>query len=327
MSGTSENKVLVGDIGGTHSRFAVVDVSEIPRRIDHRRDLAGEHPSFDAALRCYLDEAGLGTVPNAIAVAVAGPVSSGIVELTNRAWRISEQDLRNFGFHHALLINDFAALTFSVSTLGPGDVHTLGPDIPGFAEEPISILGAGTGFGAACLGRFRSRAVPIATEGGHCGFAPSDNREAAILSVLARRFGHVSIERVLSGPGLENLYGALANVGGRQAIALRAPDIIARRSEDPNCREAIEVFCGIYGAVAGDFALAYGARGGVFLAGGVAQKIEKILVSSNFRDRFEQKGRLSRYVKAIPTRLILSEDATYLGTANASFEFRDGGRS
>jgi glucokinase len=277
-------------------------------------------------LRFYLDQAGLAVVPNAIALAVAGPVTAGIVDLTNRAWRISEQDLRDFGFRHVLLVNDFAALAFSVPTLTPEDMHTLGPDIPGLAGEPISILGAGTGFGASCLARFHGRTVPIATEGGHSSFAPSDDREAAILKVLMRRFGRVSIERVLSGPGIENLHGALTEIAGRGGMSLKAADIIARSAEDQDCRETADIFCGIYGAVAGDFALAHGARGGVFLAGGIAQKIEKILVASKFRDRFEAKGRLSRYVKAIPTRLILSEDTTYLGTAAASLEFRDRGR-
>jgi len=327
MNEISEDTVLVGDIGGTHSRFAVVDVSGLPRRIDHRLDLEGTFPSFNAALRFYLDQAGLIVMPSAIAIAVAGPVTAGIVDLTNRAWRISEQDLLDFGFRHVLLINDFAALAFSVSTLAPEEVHTLGPDVRGLTGEPISILGAGTGFGASCLAQFRGRAVPIATEGGHSGFAPGNDREAAILGVLQRRFGRVSIERVLSGPGIENIHGALTEMAGRRDISLKAPDIIARRGEDSDCRETIDIFCGIYGAVAGDFALAHGARGGVFLAGGIAQKIEKILVASTFRDRFEEKGRLSRYVKTIPTRLILSEDTTYLGTANASLEFRDRERS
>jgi len=316
--------VLVGDIGGTHSRFAVVDVSNPVRRIDHRGDLSGAFAGFREALRAYLDQAGLPALPGAIALAVAGPVTAGAVELTNRAWRISEQDLRDFGFRDVLLINDFAALTFAISTLAPSEMHTIGPDLEGLPGEPISVVGAGTGFGAACLARFHGRAVPVATEGGHAGFAPGNDREMAVLEILARRFGHVSIERVLSGPGIENLHRALSQISGRPSPALSAAEIVARHAEDRDCREAVDMFCAIYGSVAGDFALLHGARGGVFLAGGIAQKIEPVLAASGFRARFEDKGRLSHYVRAIPTRLILSEDTAYIGTANASLAFREG---
>ena len=322
---TQQDRILVGDIGGTHARFAVVEASHPAPKIHTRRDLDGSFGTFQDALRSYLDQAGFAAIPEAIALAVAGPVSAGHVTLTNRAWSISESDLRAFGFRDALLINDFAALAFAVSSLGPGDVHVLGPDIEGIPDEPISVMGAGTGFGVTCLARFRGRAVPIATEGGHAAFAPADDREIAVLKILAARFGHVSIERVLSGPGMENLYGALMQIAGRQPLPLRAPDIVARHMEDGDCRETIEMFCAIYGSVAGDIALAHGARGGVFLAGGIAQKIEPILIASPFRKRFESKGRLSPYVKAIPTRLILSEDTTYIGTANASLAFRERG--
>ncbi|MEI9994339.1 MAG: glucokinase [Rhizomicrobium sp.] len=323
MSGAAEDTVLVGDIGGTHARFAVVNMSTSPWQIDHRSDIEATASTFAPSLRSYLDQAGLAALPPAIALAVAGPVHDGQVVLTNRGWRIAEGDLREMGFHQALLINDFVALAFSVATLGPHDFRTIGPDVAGLAGEPISVLGAGTGFGVSCLARFHGRAVPIATEGGHAGFAPGNAQEVAVLGILARRFGYVSIERILSGPGMENLYGALAELGGRRPASLSAPDIVARRADDPDCRDAVDMFCGIYGAVAGDFALSYGARGGVYVAGGIALKIEAILEASAFRARFESKGRFSDYVKAIPTRLILSEDTAFLGAANASREFRD----
>ncbi len=316
----SDARVLVGDVGGTHVRFAVVDTGTTPWRIGNRVDLDADFPDFTSALRAYLDRAGLASVPRAAAVAVAGPVTAGRVVLTNRHWTFSEDDLRAFGFADALLINDFATLAFAVGALPRESFHTIGPDLSGLDGEPISVIGAGTGFGAACLARFDGRAVPVATEGGHAGFAPSNDREAAVLGVLRHRFGHVSIERVLSGPGLENLYSALAEVDGRKTEPLNAAEIDARRQGDG--REAVGMFFAIYGAVAGDFALLHGARGGVFIAGGIAQKMEATLVTSAFRARFEQKGRMSDYVRAIPTRLILSEDTAFLGAANASLEFR-----
>ena len=316
------DRILVGDIGGTHARFALVDLTVSPWRIDNVQDIAGDIPDFITALRLYLDRAGLTTLPGAISLAVAGPVTAGSVTLTNRKWRIAESDLHAFGFADSLLINDFAALAFAVTALRPDDFHTIGPDLPGLEGEPISILGAGTGFGASSLARFRGRAIPVATEGGHAGFAPRDDREIAVLKNLSRRFEHVSIERVLSGPGLENLHRALTELNGHNHVALSAAEIVLRATNDEDCRDAVQMFCAIYGTVAGDFALAHGARGGVYLAGGIAQKIETVLEQSQFRARFERKGRLSGYVEAIPTRLILSENSAFIGAARASIEFQ-----
>ncbi len=215
MSGDA--RVLVGDVGGTHARFAVVDTATTPWRIGDRIDVNADFPDFASALRAYLDRSGLASLPRAAAVAVAGPVTAGRVVLTNRQWTFSEDDLRGCGFADALLINDFATLAFSVGALPPESFpHHRARPCPGWTGEPISVIGAGTGFGAACLARFHGRAVPVATEGGHAGFAPSNDREAAVRGVLARRFDHVSIERVLSGPGLESLYSALAEIDGRK---------------------------------------------------------------------------------------------------------------
>lgn len=320
MSG--ENDVLVGDIGGTHARFAIVDSGKKPPKIEHRLDLpADDFESFDAALHAYLD--GLKAPrPKAAAIGVAGPVTRGRVDFTNRNWHASEDGLRKLGFAHAMLINDFAATAFAVTALAPEAFRTIGPELDGLADEPITVLGAGTGFGVSCLARYRQLSLPIATEGGHIGFAPQSDAEIAVLCALQRRFGRVSIERVLSGPGLENLHAALEEISGRQPPSLEAAEIVEKANAGHDvCAAALDMFCSIFGAVAGDFALAHGARGGVFIAGGIAKKILPILVKSQFRARFEDKGRLSYYVEAIPTRLILHEDATFLGAARACAEF------
>jgi glucokinase len=315
--------ILVGDVGGTHARFALVDVDADPWRIESRLSLETDFRSFADAVGTGVEQ--LGTRPDAASIAVAGPVSRGAVTFTNRGWTASEDDLRNLGFAHALLINDFAALAFAAQELPTRDLHTIGPDFAGLVGEPISIVGAGTGFGVSCLARYRGRAVPVSSEGGHIGFAPSNERESEVLRVLARRFRRVSVERILSGPGIENLYGALGEIAGMRTTPLDAAGIqsLAERG-DKLASETISVFCSVFGAVSGDFALAHGARGGVFLAGGVAQKLVKHLDHGDFRKRFEDKGRLSHYVRPIPTRLILSEDAAFLGAARASLEFRDG---
>jgi glucokinase len=314
--------VLVGDVGGTHARFAIVDIAGTPWHIGEPVVLdADNFATFSDAVRAGLEK--LGERPDAASIAVAGPVTNGVVTFTNRGWRATEDDLRALGFAHALLINDFAALAFAALDLPAKDLQTIGPELPGLDGHPISIMGAGTGFGVSCLARYRGRAAPISSEGGHMGFAPSNARETQILDVLSKRFPRVSIERILSGPGIENLYSALCEIDGIRTAGLDAATIQKNaETGDKVASEAIAIFCSVFGSVAGDLALAHGARSGVFIAGGVAQKLVKHLGTGTFRAQFENKGRLSYYVKAIPTRLVLNEDAAFLGAARASVEFR-----
>ena len=315
----SDNRILVGDVGGTHARFAVVEPSDSgPWRIFQRLDLAESFATFNKALRSYLQRAGVSPLPPIAAIAVAGPVAAGTARFTNRGWDISEQTLRNVGFERALLINDFAALAFGVDLLDEQHLHTIGPRLKGLEGETITILGAGTGFGVSCLARFGDRAVPMATEGGHIGFAPSNAQELAALQLMWKQSERVSVERILSGGGLEHLYRTLEQLAGRAAQPLTAAEISAaalRNEAGP--RAALTMFCSIFGAVAGDLALAHGARGGVYIAGGIAEKIEEFLMQSPFRGRFEDKGRLTAYVSAIPTHLIVNPDIALLGAARS----------
>lgn len=312
--------MLVGDVGGTHARFAVVETD--PFRVTDQLELdADDFESFDATLAAYLGYLGLKR-PRAAAIGVAGPVTAGRVTFTNRDWHASEEGLHRLGFERALLINDFAAAAFSVTALRPEETRSIGPQLDGLADEPITILGAGTGFGVSCLARFRGTSLPIATEGGHVSFAPQNVEQREVLRILMVRFGHVSVERVLSGPGLTNVHAALSEMAGKKPAALHAAEI-TQQAEDGDAISvaALDMFCAIFGAVAGDFALAHGARGGVYIAGGIAKKIETALARSAFRAAFENKGRLSYYVKAVPTRLILNEDSAFLGAALALERF------
>lgn len=319
----SSNGILVGDIGGTHARFAIVEHDGSTSRLRDWSDVPDGFATFAEALRHYLQGIDRQRVPDTIALAVAGPVTLGKVTLTNRDWQVNERELRSLGFQSAHLINDFAALAYAADRLGPADLRCIGPDIPGAPEAPITILGAGTGFGVSCLAHFRGHAVPLATEGGHIGFAPQGFEEVAILEALGRRFGRVSVERILSGPGLENLSRALDEINGRALRPMSAAQIVERASQgDRDCRAALSRFCSIFGAVAGDIALAQGARGGVLIAGGIAGKIESYLTEGGFRERFEAKGRLSSFVKSIPTRLILNANAALLGAARAAHELQ-----
>ncbi|MBV9331700.1 MAG: glucokinase, partial [Alphaproteobacteria bacterium] len=235
----------------------------------------------------------------------------------------SEEEILALGFTHALLVNDFAALAFAAGHIPANELKTIGPELAGLAGEPVSILGAGTGFGVSALARWKGRAAPLATEGGHIGFAPSNARERALLDVLAARFPRVSIERLLSGPGILNIYSGLGEIEGKPAQAADAAEVQRRADAgDRLAEESLALFLSVFGAVAGDIALAHGARGGVYIAGGIAQKLEARLSKSRFRECFEDKGRLASYVKPIPTRLILSEDAAFIGAAHASLEAR-----
>jgi glucokinase len=170
--------MLVGDVGGTHALFALAEISgSAPCQLHERLDLQAHFDSFGQVWNEYRARAGIKSIPALAAIAVADPVTAGEVVFTNRNWRISEQELKQFGFRTALLINDFAALAFAADRLTAADMHTLGPSLNGLDGAPISIVGAGTGFGVACLARIDARVVPMATEGGHIGFAPGDAQE------------------------------------------------------------------------------------------------------------------------------------------------------
>jgi glucokinase len=317
---SSYNRILVGDVGGTHARFAVVEPSVLgPWRIGHKLDLAERFATFNDALRSYLERAGVAALPPIAAIAVAGPLVAGTARFTNRGWDISEQALREVGFERALLINDFAALALAVDLLDEAHIHAIGPQRKGLEGGTITILGAGTGFGVSCLARSgEGVGVPMATEGGHMSFAPSNSEELAALQLMWRQSGRVSIERILSGSGLEHLFQTLEQLAGRTSPALTAAEISAAALHNvAGPRAALTMFCSIYGAVAGDLALAHGARGGVYIAGGIAEKIEGFLIQSPFRQRFEEKGRLTPYVAAIPTSLIVYPDIALLGAARA----------
>jgi glucokinase len=315
----SDNQILVGDVGGTHARFAVIEARRgEPWRILHPLDLAEPFASFNDALRGYLDRAGVTALPRLAGIAVAGPVAAGAAHFTNRGWDISEQALREFGFEKAALVNDFVALALAVDLLEERHLHTIGPQLEGLRGGTITVLGAGTGFGVSCLARYGDRVVPMATEGGHMSFAPSNAEEVAALQLLWKQSGRVSIERILSGPGLEHLFRTLEELAGRAASPLTAAEISAAAlRNEAGARATLTMFCSIFGAVAGDLALAHGARGGVYIAGGIAEKIEAFLMQSPFRCRFENKGRLTPYVAAIPTKLIVNPDIALLGAGRS----------
>jgi len=237
------------------------------------------------------------------------------VQSTNMAWRMSEAQLRDQGVRKAKLVNDYTALALAVDHLGEEDLIPIGPP-RARSSHTVAVVGAGTGFGVGAVARGIGGAAVIATEGGHISFAPVDDVEIEILRILTGLYGRVSIERLLSGPGLVNLRAALAEIEGVRPDSIGSEDIVRAAQEgDPLSERTLERFCAIYGSVAGDIALVYGARGGVFLGGGIAPAIAARLQSGAFRARFEAKGRFQDYLSAIPTGVIANTHAALLGAA------------
>jgi glucokinase len=306
---------LVGDVGGTNARFAVIDPEG---RVRHLHIYpAANYGSLSEIIADYLERTmGRKRPPRAV-IAVAGPVLDGEIEFTNLDWQVSEGELlAQFEFEAVKLVNDFAAQALACPLLGADSLRPLGPKLRGGSDEPMVVLGAGTGFGVAGLARSERGDMAVATEGGHAAFAPSDDVEVEVWSQLRARHGRVSIERLLSGRGLFEIYGVLA--GMRQAEATLANERAvydAAAKGDALANETLDRFCGILGSVAGDLALTFGARGGVFVSGGIAPRMADRLAEGSFRARFEDKGRLTPYVKEIPTSLVLHPYPALIGAA------------
>ena len=306
---------LVGEVGGTNVRFALID-GEGRVRNTHVYP-AANYGSLGEVIADYLHRTiGHKRVPRAV-IAVAGPVLDGEIEFTNLDWQVSEGELlAQFEFEAVKLINDFAAQALACPMLTGENLRPLGPVLRGAAEAPMVVLGAGTGFGVAGLARSERGDMAVATEGGHAAFAPSDDVEVEVWSQLRARHGRVSIERLLSGRGLFDIYGVLARLNQTEATLTDEKAVFeAAAKGDALAGETLDRFCGILGSVAGDLALSFGARGGVFVSGGIAPRMADRLASGAFRARFEDKGRLAAYVKEIPTSLVLHPYPALIGAA------------
>ena len=258
------------------------------------------------------------TTPRQAVLAVASPIADDQVTLTNNPWSFSIAALqRQLGVRRLKLINDFVACALAVPHLQDGDRCQIGPGVPE-RGAPIGLLGPGTGLGVSALVRSGNDYVPLQSEGGHVTMAAENEREDGVLRIMRQRFDHVSAERILSGPGLVNLYNALCELSGARAAALTAAQITDPRiaGEDRHAAEAKAMFCDMLGSVAGDLALTLGARGGVYIAGGIVPKLCDFVSQSNFRTRFQAKGRLSPYLAAIPTYVVLHPFPALIGASH-----------
>lgn len=313
--------LLVGDIGGTNARFALARLVDGRPVLEHHDSFpAADYPTFLDGVAAFIN--GCPVKPTGGVIAVAGPVTDGAIDLTNSPWRVSEAELGTLGLNPVRLINDFEALAWGAPVIPESELASLGGPAEGDPDAAIAVLGPGTGFGVSALARDASGvAVAMPSEGGHACFAPNDAVEDEVLRILRRRYDRVSIERLICGPGLLNLHRALAEIDGRETHIDDPAEITTTALAEPNspCGATLARFCAILGSVAGDIALTTGARGGVYIAGGIAPRILPFLKASPFRERFENKGRFQPYMAAIPTKVILHKHAALLGSAQVAF--------
>lgn len=311
--------VLVADIGGTHARFALVSRDPVSGtyRVAQASTLASaDFDSVEQSLDVYLETVA-GPRPKGACLAVAGPVGEDRIRLTNLHWEFSTRELgRRFGMKDFLVVNDFAAFLAGVTVIGQEHLSQLKPGVP-VSLAPIAALGPGTGLGIASITRGAGGWHPVASEGGHAGFAPGNEQELEIARILMSRFGRVSLEQVISGPGMANLYEAICVIAGQKPQP-RTPEQITAlglSGDDALCEQTLRAFCAILGSVAGDLALITGARGGIYLGGGVVRKFESVLLNGEFVRRFCDKGVMSDYVAQIPVYTVHGGQSALVGAA------------
>jgi glucokinase len=303
---------LLADIGGTHARFALARGDEFGAIVSLQ---TADFERAEAAVRAFLDAVRLPSPPPTAVLACAGPVENNQVRLTNCDWRIDADAIRSeLGFDEVFLVNDFASLAWAIPLLTRADLQAVGGGAA-VNRAPSVVLGPGTGLGVAGYLPHHGRDAVIVGEGGHVSLTAVTDRESEVLAVARKELGHVSAERFLSGDGLVRLYEILARLDGIEAPARTASEITdaAAGQGCSLCRAAFDMFCEMLGTVAGNLALTFGARGGVYIAGGIVPKTRDGFAASRFRERFEAKGRFRDYLARIPTSIVIHPEPAFLG--------------
>ena len=312
---------LLADVGGTNARFALADAgAEVPLLADSvRKYPVTRFPSLADAARQYLQDTGAEVSEGVFAVAARVDVDQ--ARMTNHPWVISRSRLcEQIGLRHLVLVNDFTAQSMAIPLLRDGDYAVIGgapwqppTDDP---DRVHAVIGPGTGLGVGGLVVRGGLHHPLDSEGGHVSFPPGTPEELAILDRLSTHFGRVSNERLVCGPGLVNIHRALSEIANEDPGPATPSDIAERaRAGDPRCMRAVDVFCAVFGAVAGDLVLTLGAWAGVFLTGGMVPRMLDELQHSGFRQRFEHKGRFSPTMARVPSVAVLHEHPGLLGAA------------
>lgn len=315
-------ELVAADIGGTNARFAraTLDDRGVPTLGEVRKYKVADYPSLAACWKHFVTDDG-GELPRAASIAFAAPIAQEVIKLTNSSWVIRPAHLaQELGLASVRLVNDFEAVAHAVARLPKDNLELLfGPDAPFPADGGVTVLGPGTGLGVALIAFDDGKPHIIATEGGHTDFAPLDGLEGQILDQLRSAYRRVSTERICAGPGLNNLYKALATITHEKVELLSDADLwsVALDGSNQLARAALERFCLSLGAVAGDLSLAHGPHG-VVLAGGLIQRLRDFLVKDcGFHARFTAKGRYEALMRTIPVRLAVHPEIGLFGAAAA----------
>ena len=317
---------LVADIGGTNARFSAIPVGELESQYEFHHSVE-EHPEFVDLVVDLLAEIAVATgwtnPPSSACFAVACPADVEEIAFTNSHWHFTQSQLKELlGCQELFVINDFEAVAHGITELGDSDVVQVGGDKP-VLSKPIGILGAGTGLGVAGLVPLAKGYKVIDTEGGHADYPPTSDRMAAVVDVLREEYGRVSLERLLSGKGIFNIYRALCTINNI-ATAYETPAEVATAAqggEDELALQSLNMFCSGMGSAAGNLALTYGAKGGIYIAGGVVPRFIDFFIQSDFRHKFEEKGRFVSYLKPIPIFIVVRENLGLLGAAKKLKQF------
>ncbi len=310
-------RIVAGDIGGTHARFALAELAPggRPRLYEMRKYRTRDHVGLAGAWARFAEDCG-GALPRAASLAIAAPIEGEVLTFMNSDWRLDRYGLKDeLGLDKLLLLNDFGAVAHTVSVTPPEEFTALcGPgDLP--ADGITSVIGPGTGLGVSLLDRRAGLAV-IETEAAHIGYCPLDPEEEELADYLTARYGRASVERVVSGPGLIDIYHFL---GGGEAPAANQAGLLwdsAISGADPLAERALSILVRAFGSAAGDIALAHGAMG-VALSGGLATRIQHLLKSPAFEARFTAKGRYRERMQRTPVRLLIFPEPGLLGAAIA----------
>jgi glucokinase len=306
---------LLADIGATHARFALESAPGVLRSVAML--LCDDYPGIVPLLDAYLAQTNGVRISHA-AFALANPISGDFIRMTNRDWQFSTDEVRRaLGLTTLLIVNDFTALAMALPGFKPDDLLQIGGGTPQ-PHAVAGVLGPGTGLGVSGVIPTVDGFVTLGSEGGHVNFAPADEREFAILQYAWREWQHVSNERLISGPGMEIIYRALAQRNGVQVPNRSAADIAnaAIEQNDPLCLEVLECFAGMLGGAAANLAVTLGAFGGIFIGGGIVPRVAQWFATSPFRARFEAKGRFSDYLAQIPTYVIMTPNPALYGVAS-----------
>ena len=312
---------LLGDVGGTNARFGWQ--SNAHSGIEHVLVLpCAAHETLEAAIRTYLELKSL-PMPRTGALGIANPITGDVIRMTNHHWSFSISEMqRSLGLQQLNVINDFTALALALPSIAKDNLVQVGGTVAE-AYAPKALIGAGTGLGVSGLmpTDANDHWVAIAGEGGHVTLAAQTESEYRVIELIRQRYGHVSAERVLSGQGLVDLYLALRQMQKQQPVDVAGAAEItawALQDKDPLALQSIDMFAGFLGSVTGDLALTLGARGGVYLGGGIVPRWLGWFETSQFRERFEAKGRFKAYLKDIPVWVInAAESPALLGAARS----------